>query len=40
MPVLPCFSSNLHNLVRQSVTGFTQLPYGNFADQFATMQAG
>jgi peptide/nickel transport system substrate-binding protein len=40
MPVLPCFSSNLHNLLRWPVTGFTQLPYGNFADQFASMHVG
>jgi peptide/nickel transport system substrate-binding protein len=40
MPVLPCFSSNLHNLLRPNVTGFTQLPYANFADQFATVQVG
>lgn len=40
MPLLPCFTSNVHNLLRPSVTGFTQMPYSNFADQFATMQVG
>ena len=40
MPLLPCFTSNLHNLVRANVTGFTQLPYANFGDQFGGMQIG
>lgn len=40
MPLLPCFTSNVHNLLRPNVTGFTQMPYSNFADQFATMQVG
>jgi peptide/nickel transport system substrate-binding protein len=40
MPLLPCFTSNVHNLLRPSVTGFTQMPYSNFADQFATIQVG
>jgi peptide/nickel transport system substrate-binding protein len=40
MPLLPCFCSNIHNLVRPNVTGFVQLPYSNFADQFATMSVG
>lgn len=33
--VLPCFCSNIHNLMSTRVTGFTQLPYSNFGDQFA-----
>ncbi|GGH16468.1 diguanylate phosphodiesterase [Alsobacter metallidurans] len=40
MPVLPCFCSNVHNLVRPNVKGFSQLPYSNFADQFAKMTVG
>lgn len=40
MVLLPCFTSNVHNLVRANVTGFTQLPYANFADQFGGMQIG
>jgi peptide/nickel transport system substrate-binding protein len=37
MPVLPCFCSNIHNLMTKKVQGFTQLPYSNYADQFAKM---
>ena len=37
MPVLPCFCSNVQNLLAQNVTGFVQLPYSNFGDQFATL---
>lgn len=40
MPVLPCFCSNIHNLLRPNVKGFTQLPYSNFADQFAKLSVG
>lgn len=40
MPLLPCFTSNVHNLLRSNVSGFTQLPYSNFADQFGTVQFG
>ncbi|WP_158266835.1 ABC transporter substrate-binding protein [Alsobacter soli] len=40
MPVLPCFCSNVHNLLRPNVQGFNQLPYSNFADQFAHMTVG
>ncbi len=37
MPILPCFCSNVQNLLAQNVSGFTQLPYSNFGDQFATL---
>jgi len=37
MPILPCFCSNVHNLLARNVSGFTQLPYSNFGDQFATL---
>ena len=40
LPVLPCFCSNIHNLVRPNVKGFVQLPYSNFADQFRAMEIG
>ncbi len=38
--VLPCFCSNIHNLMTTKVTGFTQLPYSNFGDQFAAIKMG
>ncbi len=38
--VLPCFCSNIHNLMTTQVTGFTQLPYSNFGDQFASIKMG
>jgi len=38
--VLPCFCSNIHNLMKPEVTGFTQLPYSNFGDQFASIKMG
>jgi peptide/nickel transport system substrate-binding protein len=40
MPVLPCFTSNVHNLIRPNVSGFTQMAYSNFADQFGHMTLG
>ena len=40
LPVLPCFCSNVHNLLRPNVKGFVQLPYSNFADQFGTIELG
>jgi peptide/nickel transport system substrate-binding protein len=40
MPVVPCFVSNVHNLMTPKVQGFVQLPYSNFADQFATLKLG
>ncbi len=39
MPLIPCFFSNIQNLLRRGVQGFTQLPYSNFGDQFATLTA-
>lgn len=35
--LIPCFFSNIHNLLGAGVTGFVQKPYSNFADQFHTM---
>ncbi len=40
LPVLPCFCSNVHNLLRPNVKGFVQLPYSNFGDQFGTIELG
>jgi peptide/nickel transport system substrate-binding protein len=37
MPIVPCFCSNVHNLMAADVEGFTQLPYSNYGDQFAGM---
>ena len=37
MPVIPLFTSNVHNLMTKKVQGFKQLPYSNFADQFGNM---
>ncbi len=34
MPVIPCFHSNVINLMSSKVQGFVQLPYGNFGDSF------
>jgi peptide/nickel transport system substrate-binding protein len=38
MPVIPAFCSNVHNLMTTKVSGFVQLPYSNFGDQFAGME--
>jgi peptide/nickel transport system substrate-binding protein len=38
--VLPCFCSNIHNLMTTQVQGFIQLPYSNFGDQFAAIKMG
>jgi peptide/nickel transport system substrate-binding protein len=38
--VLPCFCSNIHNLMATKVQGFVQLPYSNFGDQFAAIKMG
>jgi peptide/nickel transport system substrate-binding protein len=38
--VLPCFCSNVHNVMTTKVQGFTQLPYSNFGDQFAAITMG
>lgn len=35
--VIPCFFSNIHNLLAAGMTGFAQKPYSNFADQFHGM---
>lgn len=40
MPLVPCFCSNVQNLMAKNVSGFMQLPYSNFADQFASMSIG
>ena len=40
MPLIPCFNSNVHNLSVPKLTGFTQLPYSNYGDQFAKLQLG
>jgi peptide/nickel transport system substrate-binding protein len=40
MPVLPCFTSNVHNLLRPAVKGFSQRAYSNFADQFGDITLG
>ena len=40
VPVVPLFCSNIHNLMAANVSGFTQLPYSNFADQFASVKIG
>lgn len=38
--VATCFTSNIHNLMTTKVQGFTQLPYSNFGDQFASIKMG
>ncbi|WP_323039798.1 ABC transporter substrate-binding protein [Gemmobacter sp.] len=38
VPIIPCFCSNIHNLVSKRVEGFVQKPYSNFGDQFAKMR--
>ncbi|MGP1614886.1 MAG: hypothetical protein ACTS5Y_07525, partial [Pollutimonas bauzanensis] len=38
MPAIPCFYSNIHNLSSQRLQGFTQLPFGNFGDQFQDLR--
>lgn len=37
MPIIPCFTSNIHNLLADTVNGFTQKPYANYGDQFAKL---
>ncbi|QDL94625.1 ABC transporter substrate-binding protein (plasmid) [Paroceanicella profunda] len=39
-PVVPCFFSNIHNLLRADLQGFRQKPYSNFGDQFHDMHMG
>lgn len=36
-PVLPCFESNVHNLLAPDVTGFVQLPYSAFGAQLGAV---
>ena len=37
MPVIPCFCSNIHNVMSKQVQGFEQIAYSNYGDQFARM---
>lgn len=39
MPLLPCFESNVHNLLARDVEGFEQLPYSAFGSQLAAVTA-
>jgi peptide/nickel transport system substrate-binding protein len=36
-PILPCFESNVHNLLSPRVEGFVQLPYSAFGAQLANV---
>ncbi|CAH1694488.1 Peptide/nickel ABC transporter substrate-binding protein [Hyphomicrobiales bacterium] len=38
LPFIPCFTSNIHNLLRKGVSGFVQKPYSNFGDQFINIK--
>lgn len=38
LPAIPCFYSNIHNLVSAKVDGFVQLPFGNYGDAFQDMK--
>ena len=38
MPLIPCFCSNVHNLATSRLSGFDQLPYSNYGDQFANLK--
>ena len=38
MPAVPCFYSNIHNLVSSKVDGFVQLPFGNYGDSFQDLK--
>jgi ABC-type transport system substrate-binding protein len=38
MPLIPCFCSNVHNLATSRLSGFDQLSYSNYGDQFATLK--
>ncbi|MFI4994873.1 MAG: ABC transporter substrate-binding protein [Hyphomicrobiales bacterium] len=40
MPLIPCFSSNIHNLATPKLSGFAQLPYSNYGDQFSKISLG
>ena len=37
MPLVPCFCSNIQNLMRADLEGFVQKPFSNFGDQFASL---
>lgn len=37
MPVVPCFCSNIQNLMRAELEGFVQKPFTNFGDQFSSL---
>jgi len=39
MPVIPCFESNVHNLLSKNVTDFEQLPYSAFGSQLAAVSS-
>jgi len=39
VPAIACFSSNIHNLITDKVSGFTQKPYANFGDQFVRLRS-
>lgn len=36
-PILPCFESNVHNLLSPKIEGFVQLPYSAFGSQLANI---
>lgn len=38
MPLIPCFTSNIHNLMHSGISGFVQKPYSNFGDQFINVR--
>jgi peptide/nickel transport system substrate-binding protein len=38
MPLIPCFTSNVHNLAVPNLSGFVQLPYSNYGDQFSNTE--
>ena len=38
MPLIPCFCSNVHNVATSRLSGFDQLPYSNYGDQFANLK--
>ena len=40
MPVIPCFCSNIHNVMNRQVRGFEQIAFSNYGDQFAKMSLG
>ena len=38
VPVVPCFESNVHNLMNKKVKGFVQLPYSAFGGQLSAVK--